>query len=398
MRVNWNRSGTLALRVFIAIVFLASSSIQFSNFLDVADAAGRVKRSVDDIPRPTELRMGLSQIQYKGYFERDSQWFSDARAESSAIQNSTTPSSGPAIIETTSTPTPISYSWTGYFIPDTTGEWYFRITADDAAFLWLGNDAVVNYQSNQSTPLLDASWPNKTTVTKGISLKKNKIYPLRIQYGNSGGPATFKLNYLAPGYPDWLNDFDTLLWRSPELVGDCTNFGLSYTLAAELGYDKSIPRACVTDGADKYNRSWIMVKPEIPTLVSTKITSTEFRIGVSLGEINVSSIYLTAPAIGFTTSSKLSGKISGDLATFTIPISKLKSLSKIDLSFYSTNKQGTTVSSKKSVPVLLPKQSPATNAKPEPTKTKVAPKSIRCSKGDKFRTFEGTACPPGWSK
>ena len=339
MRVNWHRSGTLALRVFIATMFLASSSIQFSNFLDVADAAGRVKRSVDDIPRPTELRMGLSQIQYKGYFERDSQWFSDARAESSAIQNSTTPSSGPAIIETTSTPTPISYSWTGYFIPDTTGEWYFRITADDAAFLWLGNDAVVNYQSNQSTPLLDASWPNKTTVTKGISLKKNKIYPLRIQYGNSGGPATFKLNYLAPGYPDWLNDFDTLLWRSPELVGDCTNFGLSYTLAAELGYDKSIPRACVTDGADKYNRSWIMVKPEIPTLVSTKITSTEFRIGVSLGEINVSSIYLTAPAIGFTTSSKLSGKISGDLATFTIPISKLKSLSKIDLSFYSTNKQ-----------------------------------------------------------
>ena len=135
MRVNWHRSGTLALRVFIATMFLASSSIQFSNFLDVADAAGRIKRSVDDIPRPTELRMGLSQIQYKGYFERDAQWFSDARVVSSAIQNSTTPSSGPAIIETTSTPTPISYSWTGYFIPDTTGEWYFRITADDAAFL-----------------------------------------------------------------------------------------------------------------------------------------------------------------------------------------------------------------------------------------------------------------------
>ena len=36
MTVNWHRSGTLALRVFIATLLLASSSIQF---LDVAAAA-----------------------------------------------------------------------------------------------------------------------------------------------------------------------------------------------------------------------------------------------------------------------------------------------------------------------------------------------------------------------
>lgn len=396
MAFKWNWPGSLALRVFITIAFLLSSTIPFSNFLDEADAAGRAKRSADDIPRPTDFRMGLSQIQYKGYFDRDSRWFSNERYESSRLQNSTTPASGPAIIDTTTTPTLTSYSWTGYFIPDTTGEWYFRITADDAAFVWLGNDAVLDYQSNQAIPLLDASWPNKTTVTKGISLVKNKIYPFRIQYGNSGGPAMFKLNFLAPGYPMWLSDFETLLWRSPELVGDCTNFGLSYTLAVELGYLKTLPEVCVTSGTDKYSRSWIMVKPEIPTLISTKITSTEFKIDVSLGEVRVSSIYLTSPSIGITASSKILGKISGNMATFIIPLSKLKSVSKLDLSFYSTNKQGTTAATKKSVPVIIPKQSPTTSSKP--TTVKVIPNSILCTKGDKSRRFEGTTCPPGWSR
>jgi hypothetical protein len=363
-----------------------------------ADASQRVPRSVDAIPRPTELRMGLSQIQYKGYFDRNPRWFSDEQYVSSVIQNSTTPPAGPLTIEAASTPTPTSYSWTGYFIADLTGEWQFQLTADDAAFLWIGNDAVINAQSNSNSSFLGASWPDKVTVSKKISLVKNKIYPMRIQYGNSGGPATFKLSYQTPGSSIWMQDFTTLLWRSPELVGDCTNFGLSYTLAAELGYDKVFPQACKEDGTDKFRRTWIKLKPEIPSLVSAELTSAGFVIQVSLGEVKVSNIYLLSPSIGYSNTSKLAGKISNNVGTFLIPISKLRNVAKIDVNLFSSNEQGTTTTMRKALPVQNPVKSPTSSTKPNPTKKAPAPKSVKCSKGDKSRIFGGTVCPPGWSK
>ncbi len=385
-------------RISLIFALLFVPSLQAINLSQAADVVKRIPRSIDEIPRPSELRLGLSQIQYKGYFGRDSRWFSDARYNASVMQNLTTPSSGPQSIESSQTPTPVSYSWTGYFISDATGDWQFRISADDAAFLWIGNDAVSNYQSIQSAPFLDASWPNKVTVSKKISLVRNKIYPLRIQYGNSGGPATFKFSFLAPGQTSWMSNFDNLLWRSPELVGDCTNFGMSYTLGAELGFDSDIPAVCNSDGTSKFSRSWIMVKPDSPQYKSVRVVNSEFLISVTLGDIKVSSIYLTSPKIGYTNSSRLAGKIAGKSATFSIPLSKLKSASTIDLSFISANDQGATTTSVKAVKIPLQKGSPPVTANPTPAKTNTESKSILCSKGDKSRTFEGKLCPPGWSK
>jgi len=363
-----------------------------------ADPTQRIPRSLDAIPRPTELKMGLSQVQYKGYFGRNPGWFSDSQYLASVIANSTTPPSGPAAIDTTSTSSPTSYSWTGYFIADSTGEWQFQLNADDAAFLWIGNDAVINAQSNPNSSFLDAYWPDKTTVSKRISLVKNRIYPMRIQYGNSGGPAKFKLSYQIPGNSNWMSDFTNLLWRSPELVGDCTNFGLSYTLAAELGYDKAFPQACKTDGTDKYRRTWITVKPEIPSLQSAKLTSAGLVIQVSLGAVEVSNVYLLSKAIGYTNTTKLAGKISGDTGTFLIPISKLKNVTKIDVGLVSSNGQGTASATKKTLPVQIPAKPVTSSTEPKPTKKAPIPKTVKCSKGDTSRVFAGTVCPPGWSK
>jgi hypothetical protein len=394
------KAAQVHIRLILAVGLAITSSINLSYLSSAADSLGRVARSLDAIPRPSELGLGLSQIQYRGYFERDSSWFSNSRYTSSVLKNSTTPSSGPVPIESSSTPTPTSYSWTGYFIADITGEWGFRVTADDAAFVWIGNDAVAGYSSKLNTPFLDASWPDKLTDTKRISLVKNKIYPLRIQYGNSGGPASFKFNFLAPGTPNWSSDFETLLWRSPELTGDCTNFGLSYTLAIELGYANGVPEVCRTDGTDKFRRTWIMIKPDVPKLNFTKLTSSGLVVNVSLGDTKVTSIYLTAPKIGYSTTSKLLGKIVGDTAVFTIPINKLKNLSQIEINLFSTNNQGT-VTAKKSVPVAVSSKAPSASPKATPSATKKtvpAPKTIRCEKGDKSRVFAGTTCPPGWSK
>jgi hypothetical protein len=263
--------------------------------------------------------------------------------------------------------------------------------------MWIGNDAVINYTSKQAKPFLEANWPDKITNTNTVSLIKNKIYPLRIQYGNSGGPSELKLEYKMPEKSNWADNFATLLWRSPELTGDCTNFGLSYTLAVELGYDNSIPDSCRKDGTDKYSRTWIKPKPEIPSIISTKLTAGGLVLEVALGDIEVSKSYLTAPILGYTTSANLTGKITGKIATFVIPITKIRNLSKIDMNVVSSNSQGRTSSPKKSLPLSVASKSPA-STKATPQNSMPTPKTIECVKGDKSRVFAGTSCPPGWSK
>jgi hypothetical protein len=128
------------------------------------------------------------------------------------------------------------------------------------------------------------------------------------------------------------------------------------------------------------------------------LTSAGFVIQVSLGEVKVSNIYLLSPSIGYSNTSKLAGKISNNVGTFLIPISKLRNVAKIDVNLFSSNEQGTTTTMRKALPVQNPVKSPTSSTKPNPTKKAPAPKSVKCSKGDKSRIFGGTVCPPGWSK
>jgi hypothetical protein len=139
-------------------------------------------------------------------------------------------------------------------------------------------------------------------------------------------------------------------------------------------------------------------KPERPRINVLKMTSAGLTIEASIGDVDVSNIYLLSPTIGYSSVTKLAGKISGKVATFLIPISKLQNVKTIDVSIVSSNNEGTASTSKKAVPVVPPNTSSAPSAKPAPKKTVPAPKTIRCEKGDKSRVFAGTSCPPGWSK
>ncbi len=604
--------------MMLVSIWLLISSVHLSNIANAVENGQRAARSIDVIPRPTDFAMGLAQVQYRGYFADDTNWFSDARFTSSAIASTVTPASGTPVFNGTSDlGGRTSFSWTGYFIPDVTGEWQFRIVSDDASYMWLGNDAIVNYQSAPQNALIrNGGIHAELSVTAKVNLVKDKIYPLRIQYGNDTNAAVFKFNYLAPGTSTWQEDFTTLLWRtSAGTKGDCTNFGLSYRLVAEIGYDRiGLPIACKVNGVDPpYSVSWVITKPEFrvprdlneiprpqgaltglhegkfigyfaenpealknkaaarvavrntlpsfnnenfgvvetymwsgyfvpdvagdwqfkitsddasymwfgneaiqnwmdekssarlavpagaptqrtvtiklkkddvypirilygnsggpgtfnfevlppgiakfqinttglffhtsvsyctnwgisyllmpqygydqvvpnsnckeykpqtvvtkskpqkPSITSLKMTSSGLFIETALGDVEVINIDLMSPLIGYSNTNKLSGKISGKIATFLIPISKLKNISKIDIDLISSNADGSTVTSRKAVPVVIPSKSPAPSAKPSPTLTKKAPaqKSIKCSKGDKSRTFVGTICPPGWAK
>jgi hypothetical protein len=612
-------------RKTIALSRLISASIAVSIIASLggplvtsfaANPAKRVPRSVDVIPRPTDLRMGLAQVQYKGYFADNTNWFTNERYSSSVMGDITTSTSGLPVFDGSSDlGGKTSFSWTGYFIPDFTGEWQFQISSDDASYLWIGNDAIVNYQSNPGSALIrNGGIHTERLVAAKIYLIKDKIYPLRIQYGNDTNAAVFKFKFMDPSNAVWQTDFSTLLWRSSGggYANNCTNFGLSYTLATELGYDRVLADVCKNNGNDpNFKNSWVEIKsknrtsrelgdipkpegsisglheakfsgyfaetpellkaktatgvavrttlpvfnnekfgvvdtymwsgylvpdltgvwtfkitsddaalmwlgndaiqnwmgntlsaqisvpagpptektasinlkkdnvypfrilygnsggpgtfnfqfkppgfssfqtnsmglffhtsisyctnwgisyllmpkygydqvvpnsnckdyqaqvavtkskPQIPTITSIEMTSTGLSIQATLGNVRVTNTYLLAPTIGYSASSKLIGKIAGSAATYFIPITKLKNVSKININLYSSNEIGTATSTKKGVQVSSVSKSPTATVKPAPTKSVPVPKSIKCSKGDKSRTFAGTVCPPGWSK
>jgi hypothetical protein len=141
-----------------------------------------------------------------------------------------------------------SYAWTGHFIPDVTGEWQFEIASDDASFMWLGNDAVTNYQGGPAGALIkNGGIHAEKAVSAKIMLIKDKIYPLRIQYGNASQASVFKFRFMSPGVTEWQSDFTTLLWRASYEPSSkaCGNLGLSYSLSLELGYgDKGLAEFC----------------------------------------------------------------------------------------------------------------------------------------------------------
>jgi hypothetical protein len=404
-------------RVFVRFTILILTLTLTAFFLPhspsvAADTKTRTPRSLSEIPRPSELALGLAQIQYRGYFADDPNWFSNERYEKSLILNTTVGASGIPDFDWYSNPADwnkvekSSWSWTGHFIPDVSGEWQFEIASDDASFMWLGNDAVTNYQGGPAGALIKNGGIHEAkAVSAKIMLTKDKIYPLRIQYGNNGQAAVFKFRFMSPGVTEWQSDFSTLLWRAAygSSAKACGNFGLSYSLSLELGYgDPGLAEFCKNNGADPkvFKHNWIntaaKAKPQVPSVNNVKITTSGLVIEVALGSVPVSSVYLLSPVLGFSNTAKLIGKISNSTATFLIPTAKLKKLTEVDFNIFSSNSNGTTSTNQKAVPIPSKLATPVAKPSVKPTPPTTA--SLICSKGDKTRSFTGKVCPPGWTK
>ena len=354
----------------------------------VTKPENRVPRDIKDIPRPQGSLTGLHEARFNGYFAETPESLKGKAAARVAVRNTLPSFSNEnfGILET--------FMWSGYLVPDVTGDWEFRIRSDDASSMWLGNDAIQNWMDDELSTLMSIPSGSPTQKTASIRLKKDDVYPIRILYGNSGGPGTFNFEVLPPGIGKFQTNTTGLFFHSS--VSYCTNWGISYLLMPKYGYDQIVPNS----NCKEYKPQSVAAgaKPESPKFNSLKMSSDGLMIEASIGNVGVSNIYLLSPKIGYSNSSKLVGRISGKLATFLIPISKLQDLKSIEITLFSSNEIGTTPSASKSVPIIVPAKKPLATKGPQPVKTSSPSTSIRCSKGDKSRTFEGMRCPPGWSK
>jgi hypothetical protein len=210
----------------------ASRNLESGATLNTSTGPIRIPRSISSVPRPQEINPGLIQNRYAKYFEDSTKIFDEPPLNSITVQNLPEYSSSSGGVPA------FSNNWTGYFIPDYTGTWTFRMTSDDAAYFYIGNNAVLNYTRSIKDATIDlGSTHVALTKTATVDLVKDKIYPFRIMYGNWIDVSVFKLEFQAPGFTTYQSDFTSLIWHSTP--NQCSNWGMDYVFVGDLGFEKA---------------------------------------------------------------------------------------------------------------------------------------------------------------
>lgn len=287
----------------------------------------RTAKQWSEVPIPDGLLRGLYTYTFAGYFNNQATFGEGA----TPFARSNTENKFPrfddlGLAENT------TLVMNGYFIPDLTGEWKFRIESDDAAFMWLGNEAIVRYRNaNEGAVIRNGGVHTAKTVEYSVSLVKDKIYPIRIIYGNDKSVSVFKFDTKAPGYSVWQSDTQGLMWHTEPWY--CTNWGIGYALVASLGYDDIPPTQACKDSLAAASKSTQSLKPSKPTFSLVNFSDNKINVSVNLGTgaSLPDKVYLVAPNIGALETSKVLGKISGTIATWSIPIGNLLAGTEIPL-------------------------------------------------------------------
>ena len=279
----------------------------------------RIPREWGEVPVPNGLQRGLYAYTFNGYFN-DQATFGEG---GTPFARGSTETKFPrfdnsGLVENT------TLIMNGYFIPDVTGEWKFRIESDDAAFMWLGNEAIARYRNaNQGAVIRNGGVHTAKTVEYSVNLVKDKIYPIRIIYGNDKSVSVFKFDTRAPGYSAWQSDTQGLMWHTEPWF--CTNWGIGYALVASLGYDEIPPSQACKDSLAAAANTNTGTKPSKPTFSLVNFSDNKINVSVNLGTGSSvpERVYLVAPNLGASEASKIFGEISGNIAKWSISIQKL---------------------------------------------------------------------------
>ena len=140
---------------------------------------------------------GLFKTTYSGYFADNVSFFATATPTTYGT-NPATSVQTTAISEAASEDgTNFSVQWLGYFKPTTTQTYTFFTNSDDASYMWIGANALSGFTTANATVNNGGTHANQersgtAALTAGI------YYPVRMQFGESGGGDVFGFNYSTP--------------------------------------------------------------------------------------------------------------------------------------------------------------------------------------------------------
>jgi M6 family metalloprotease-like protein len=158
------------------------------------------------LPKAEDLKPGLVRADYQGYFDDNLDWFSNRNPDKISISDYVDIQTGIGDY--------FSVQWTGYFIPNESGPWVFSSTSDDGSGVWIGKSAI----GAVPTTIAALSAPGihgPYTVTKQLKLEKDKLYPLRILFGDKTNWAQMTLAVKAPSSTLIITNLKGLVWHSP---------------------------------------------------------------------------------------------------------------------------------------------------------------------------------------
>ena len=140
---------------------------------------------------------GLYKTTYSGYFADNVNFFATATPQAFGTNPATSVQTTVISEASSNDGTNFSCQWLGYFKPTTSETYTFFTSSDDASYVWVGATAISGFTVNN--PVVNNGGLHGTTEKSGsIALTAGIYYPIRIQFGESGGGDIMTFNYSTP--------------------------------------------------------------------------------------------------------------------------------------------------------------------------------------------------------
>lgn len=175
---------------------------------------------------PKTLFSGLSAVRYAGYFDDDVNYHLSGQIDTQINQDYPNPMVVNNLDQffkyTGNTSFHNNKTWiiSGFFSPPKSGEYQFRLTSDDASYLWINQTD--NFTTDNAI-INNGGLHTVTTKSSGnIELNQGVLYPIRIIYGNQNlpvgvvNPTELTLGWREKG-DDYTTDGSNYYYSSGEL-------------------------------------------------------------------------------------------------------------------------------------------------------------------------------------
>ena len=140
---------------------------------------------------------GLFKTTYAGYFNDVPSFFATATPTTYGSNPATSVQTTAISEAATGDGTNFSIQWLGYFLPSTTETYTFFTSSDDASYVWVGSNALTGFTT--ANAIVKNGGTHATQERSGtISLTSGVYYPIRIQFGESGGGDIMTFYYSTP--------------------------------------------------------------------------------------------------------------------------------------------------------------------------------------------------------
>jgi len=146
-----------------------------------------------------EVSPGIWRTNYQNYYFESGTFFDTAALKTggAAYNGPTSDISIPDLPEFT------SIMLKGYMKVTYTGTYTFYLDCDDGAYMWFGDDAITNWKDTEGTlinyDINNGGEHGQQEVAGTVNLTAGNYIPLRVAFGNNGGPGILIVSYSHPG-------------------------------------------------------------------------------------------------------------------------------------------------------------------------------------------------------